>query len=44
MGGKTKKIRKTPSGKINMGVKTRRAKKPSNKWIQRTRHKARGRG
>lgn len=41
MGGKAKKQRKTPWGKVFMGVKTRRRHKPGTRLIQLTRHRAR---
>lgn len=41
MGGKAKKTRKSPWGKLSMGVRTRRRHKPGSDQIHVTRHQAR---
>lgn len=41
LGGKAKKNRKTPWGKVFMGVKTRRKRKPESHRIHLSRHDAR---
>ena len=41
LGGKAKKNRKTPWGKVFMGVKTRRKRKPGSERIHLSRHDAR---